>query len=111
MGYKQKYLRHCFCYNKQIVTMGIKYPSRRRSSSNQEVTILKVTPSKRIKKEEDYCEVERLVDYMWCKKRHERLYLVKWVGCEESQNTWEPLENLDCPDKIKEFNARRLNDK
>ena len=33
-------------------------------------------------------------------------YLVKWVGYSEEENTWEPVQNLDCEDKIKQFEAR-----
>ena len=30
-------------------------------------------------------------------------YLVKWLGYDESEATWEPTRNLYCPEKIQEF--------
>lgn len=33
-------------------------------------------------------------------------YEIKWEGYHEDQNTWEPLVNLDCPDKISEYEAK-----
>lgn len=31
------------------------------------------------------------------------MFLVKWKGYDHSENTWEPIENLECPDLVKSF--------
>lgn len=33
-------------------------------------------------------------------------YLIKWEGYPDSENTWEPQDNLDCPDIINGFEAK-----
>ena len=40
------------------------------------------------------------------------LYFVKWIGYDESDNTWEPIGNLEeCKEKLKEFYHQRIKDR
>jgi len=50
--------------------------------------------------EEEY-SVEKILDKRVKQGKVE--YLIKWEGYDDSENTWEPQENLDCPDIIKKF--------
>merc|ERR1719205_340763 len=52
--------------------------------------------------DEETFEVEKILDMK--KEGGITKYLVKWLGYDkEEDNTWEPLDNLDCEDKIKLF--------
>lgn len=60
----------------------------------------KSTAEETVLDEEEYV-VEKIMDKKIIRgKVH---YYLKWRGYDESQNTWEPLENLDCEDLVKAY--------
>jgi hypothetical protein len=52
--------------------------------------------------EEEY-EVERVVNHRRHGKARRLQYLIKWKGYPESDNTWEPLDQVHAPELIREY--------
>lgn len=50
-------------------------------------------------------EVEKIIDVHF-KRNGDREYLVRWKGFGAKDDTWEPADNLSCPDLIEKFNEK-----
>src|SRR6266481_5924549 len=56
--------------------------------------------------EEEY-EVERIVAHRQFGRSRRLQYLIKWKGYPESDNTWEPADQVHAPDLIKHYQSAR----
>ena len=69
----------------------------------EEKTRLKMEEERRKREEEEgHYEVGRITEVKF-KKDGAREFLIRWKGHGPEVDSWEPEENLDCPDKIRTF--------
>ena len=60
---------------------------------------------------EDSSEEEYAVEKILGKRKNKKNqveYLIKWQGYDSSENSWESVKNLNCPDLVKEFEGKVL---
>ena len=63
---------------------------------------------KRIEKRKHYHTVEKIFDYHEDREENTRYFLIRWKGCTDKDDTWEPEDHLDgCIDLLQRFCRQR----
>ena len=57
---------------------------------------------------EEFYEVEQIRDHQHHGRSRTLQYLIKWKGSPESDNTWEPADQVLAPDLLREYHKHRL---
>ena len=57
---------------------------------------------------EEFYEVEQICGHRHHRRSRTLQYLIKWKGSPESNNTWEPADQVLTPDLLKKYHKHRL---
>ncbi|XP_076170396.1 uncharacterized protein LOC143148210 isoform X2 [Ptiloglossa arizonensis] len=82
-----------------------KKSKRSRSSVKKQIEDKEITMSDEVRGEKDdqkEFEVEKIIEVHF-KKNKTREFLIRWKGFTSADDTWEPEENLNCPELIEKF--------
>lgn len=62
--------------------------------------------TKNKREEDEVYNVEKIIDRR-VDSNGKVEYLLKWIGYDDKENTWEPKEHLNCPELIDAFESER----
>lgn len=80
----------------------IKRVKKRTLSFDSESTPEKPPHKKQKVQEPEEYIIEKIIDFKF--NFGKEMFFIKWKGWDDSENTWEPIENLDnCPEILREF--------
>ncbi|XP_049861332.1 uncharacterized protein LOC126355163 isoform X5 [Schistocerca gregaria] len=78
---------------------------RTKAKGKKEGTVSSEETENGVNPDETSYEVEKIME-VHHKRNGKKEYLIHWRGYPHSQDTWEPEENLDCEELIREFEER-----
>ncbi|XP_034190669.1 uncharacterized protein LOC117608970 [Osmia lignaria lignaria] len=77
----------------------LKNNTKRKSENDKQIT---ADDGKNDKDDQKEFEVEKIIEVQY-KKNKTREFLIRWKGFTSADDTWEPEENLNCPELIAKF--------
>jgi RNase H-like domain found in reverse transcriptase/Reverse transcriptase (RNA-dependent DNA polymerase)/Integrase zinc binding domain/Chromo (CHRromatin Organisation MOdifier) domain len=87
----------------------LKLPPRMKIHPIFHISVLEPTKNKETSEDVEAYEIEFEVEKVLNQRTRKGIteYLIQWKGYEPEDNSWEPTENLNCPDKVREYQKDR----